>query len=207
MLVRNRSRILGCILLAQGASSQSPDTRNLGLQQAENPPMQVITRAPPLPAPPEGPFETRPGFTLIHTLDEFRVRSQKDGQKIRLAPGVYRADRCDPPQVFKRTESDRKIPPNRQEHIFAVNGSNNHFDLRGVVIETPLSLQNSLSKATHVCDSWHINGSHNTFEGATFRNVLDLPYPNFTSTESEFEICNDHTTFLDCVFIIQGSVP
>jgi len=99
------------------------------------------------------------------------------------------------------------MPLNKQSHIFAVNGSNNHFDLRGVVFETTVSLQSKLAGGRHVADCWHINGAGNIFEGGYFRNITDMPYPEYRVAENEFEICNDGNKFLDCIFVISGSVP
>ncbi len=191
--------------------SPGQEEKDPGLQLAENPPMQVIARTPPPPPRPSEKFEVRPGFTLIGTLDEFRGAIKRDGQKIRMKPGLYRADTVDPPMTVPlRHEGpgpDGKLPENPQEHVFAVNGSNNHFDLRGVVFETPVSVQGRLTGKAHVSDTWHINGSGNTFEGGYFRNVTDLPYPDYRVAENEFEVCNDNNTFLGCVFVIRGSVP
>lgn len=178
--------------------------KDSGLQLAENPPMEVIARPPPEPVGTSGPGEVREGFRVIATLAEFREAIRRDGQKVRLKPGIYRAAETDPPMVVPVLRSEAR---NEQEHIFAVTGSGNHFDLRGTVIETPVSLQSRLSRKAHVADSWHINGANNTFEGGYFRNVVDLPYPDYHVTECEFEVCNDGNTFLDCTFVIKGSVP
>ena len=187
------------------------EEKNPGLQLAENPPMRVISRTPPAPAPITDEFEIRKGFRLIETLREFRAAIKQDNQKIRMQPGVYRAEKVDPPMMapIPRTKPDGqgKLPKNQQEHIFAVNGSNNHFDLRGVVFETPVSVQSKLSGKAHVADTWHINGADNTFEGGYFRNVVDKPYPEYRVTECEFEVCNDNNKFLNCTFVITGSVP
>lgn len=185
--------------------------KNPGLQFSENPPMQVITKTPPEPTPAAEKFEIRDGFTLVETLDEFRVVIKKDNQKIRMKPGVYRVKKADPPMtvpvLHASADENGKMPTNTQQHLLAVNGSNNHFDLRGVVFETPVSAQSQLSGKAHVADTWHINGSGNTFEGGYFRNVIDKPYPDYCVTESEFEICNDNNTFLNCIFVIKGSIP
>jgi len=195
------------VLLPVSAEEQ----KDLGLQLAENPPRRVISKTPPVPAPIADEFEIRQGFRLIETLDEFRVAIKRDNQKIRMKPGVYRAEDVDPPMTgpIPRTQpsDDGELPKNRQEHIFAVNGSNNYFDLRGVVFETPVSVQSKLSGRAHVADTWHINGAANTFEGGYFRNVVDRPYPDYRVTENEFEVCNDNNTFLDCIFVVTGSVP
>lgn len=171
------------------------DAKDLGLQRAENPPMQTISGEPPAP-PTEAPgtFDVRDGFSLIDTLAEFRTRLKQSGQKVRMKPGVYRAKSVDP-------------PVDGHQHIFAVTGSGNHFDLRGVVIETPVSVQGTLSGAAHVSDTWHIFGDGNTFEGGYFRNVIDEPYPDYRVTENEFEVLGDENTFQDCTFVIQGSIP
>lgn len=193
------------------ALQPDPDTADRGLQLADNPPMKTIHAIPPEPPAVTGSFAVRDGFALVETLDAFRAAIKRDGQKLRMKPGVYRAAKCDPPMAVPlrhaRPGADGTIPRNRQEHVFAVTGSDNHFDLRGVVIETPVSLQGTLSGKAHVADTWHINGSGNTFEGGYFRNVVDRPYPKYRVTENEFEVCNDDNTFLDCTFVIRGSVP
>lgn len=171
------------------------EAKDLGMQLPENPPMRTISRTPPPPIAAET-FEVRKGFSVLDTLDEFRAAIKKNGQTIRMKPGIYRADTVDPP-----------IPEKNQEHIFAVNGSNNYFDLRGVVFETPVSVQSRLSGRSHVADTWHINGANNTFEGGYFQNIVDKQYPHYSVTENEFEICNDGNTFLDCTFLIKGSIP
>mgnify|MGYP006281346749 CR=1 FL=1 len=190
-------------LLISPAASLGAE-KDLGLQYAGNPPMRTISKTPPEPSPDPDDFEIRDGFTLIETLDEFRSAIKQDGQKIRMKPGIYRARKVDPPITFSMPRSGGK---NRQEHIFAVTGSNNHFDLRGVVFETPVSVQSKLSGKAHVADSWHVNGTGNTFEGGYFRNVIDRTYPNYRLAENEFEVCNDSNTFLNCTFVITGSVP
>jgi len=201
--------LLTCHLGLLTASAQ--EKKDLGVQLAENPPMQVISKTPPLPAAIRDTFEIREGFTLIETLDEFRAAIKKDNRKIRMKPGIYRAEKIGPPLIAPipraKPDKDGELPKNNQEHVFAVNGSNNYFDLRGVVIETPVSVQGKLSGRAHVADTWHINGAGNTFEGGYFRNVIDKPYPQYRVTENEFEICNDNNTFLNCTFVIKGSVP
>ena len=203
--------ILPALFPVMTFAAVQPPPKDTGLQLAANPPMRTLhTPAPPPPAPSET-FETRAGFTLITTLDEFREAIKKDGQLIRMKPGVYRAVKTDPPQKIPLRHAapgpDGTIRHAEQQHIFAVNGSDNHFDLRGVVIETPVSLQSRLTGAAHVSDCWHINGSGNTIEGGYFRNITDRPYPEYRVAENEFEVCGDNTTFIDCTFDIRGSVP
>ncbi|MHC4284414.1 MAG: hypothetical protein ACYSWZ_15790 [Planctomycetota bacterium] len=195
--------ILLALLLTGGLGPRiatAQEKKDLGVQLAENPPMQVISKTPPAATAIKETFDVRDGFVLIKTLDEFRVAIKKDNKKVRMKPGIYRAEKVDPPMMapIPRTKPDKdgKLPKNRQEHIFAVNGSNNYFDLRGVVFETPVSLQSKLSGRAHVADTWHINGANNTFEGGYFRNVIDKPYPQYRVTENEFEVCNDNNTFL-----------
>jgi hypothetical protein len=191
-------------------AAPAPETKDIGLQLADNPPMQTITTTPPPPVT-DGKYEERAGFKIITTLEEFRTAIKKDGQKIRMKPGVYRATSIDPPTksplVHEKPGKDGLITPRDQEHIFCVTGSNNYFDLRGVVFETPVSVQSKLSARAHVASSWDINGANNTFEGGYFRNVLDKPYPQYHVSENEFAVCNDNNTFVDCTFVIKGSVP
>lgn len=184
--------------------------KNEELQYGENPQMEVLTREPPsLPLPTKN-FDIRKGYTLISTLDEFREVIKKSNQKIRMKPGIYRAKKVDPPVDLAKADLPNLAPKNRkgyQEHIFAVNGSNNFFDLRGVVFETPVSVQTKLTRKVHISDSWHINGAKNTFIGGYFRNVIDMPYPTYNVTGSEFEVIGDGNRFFDCIFVIKGSIP
>lgn len=210
----NYCHIFLAFLLIAGTNSKitlARQEKDLGVQLAENPPMQTTSRTAPEPEVNADNFEVREGFTLIGTLDAFRAAIKRDNQKIRMKPGVYRAEKVDPPMMaaIPRAKPDErgKLPQNNQQHIFAVNGSNNYFDLRGVVFETPVSVQSKLSRKAHVSDTWHINGTNNTFEGGYFRNVVDKPYPHYNVTECEFEVCNDNNTFLNCTFVIKGSVP
>ena len=202
--------LLSSTVVVQFSSAGAQNVKDTGLQLSQNPPMQVVTTTPPPPVT-DVPIDLRDGFTLISTLDEFRAAITKDGQKIRMRPGVYRADSVDPPSLSPEVHTvpgpDGKILHGEQQHIFLVSGSNNYFDLRGVVIETPVSVESKLSKKAHVSNSWVIAGANNTFEGGYFRNVTDLPYPNYWVTESEFDVCNDNNTFLNCTFVVKGSVP
>lgn len=183
-----------CLLSAFPLTILAQEALNPGLQLRENPPMQTFSRTPPPPPSVTEEYEVREGFTLLDTLDEFRLAIKQDAQKIRLKPGVYRATSADP-------------PVGKDQHLFAVTGSGNHFDLRGVVIETPVSVQGVLSDAAHVSDTWHIFGDNNLFEGGYFINLLDQPYPEYNVTENEFEVLGNGNTFSDGVFVIRGSIP
>ena len=200
--------VLGVFLVSAHAQNDDFDS---GLQYLENPPMVLNARVPTPPPEPTEDFEIRSGYRLIETLDEFREVTKKSHQKIRMKPGVYRATKADPPITFEIKNSGFGVSAKKkevyQEHIFAVTGSNNFFDLRGAVFETPVSVQNTLSRKPHVSDSWHINGSSNTFIGGYFRNVIDMPYPKYQVTSNEFEVFGDDNRFFDCTFVIKGSIP
>ncbi len=191
-IIRNAWFVL-FVVAASHCAGQEPE-KNLGLQLEANPPMQIIARTPPEPEIPTGDFEIRDGYELIESLDEFRKAIKKDGQKIRLKPGVYRVKGPDESYEGK-------------QHLLAVHGSNNHFDLRGTVIETPTSAQSRLPSKAHVSSCWRVYGSKNTFIGGYFRNVLDMDYPDYRVADNEFEILGDDNRFYACTFLIQGSVP
>lgn len=161
--------MISWILLAPVCAED--DAFDRGLQYLENPPMMIHARVPPPLPESTGKFEIRRGYRLIETLDEFREVIQKDHQKIRMKPGIYRATKADPPGTFplKQSGVGRESKTDYQEHIFAVNGSDNSFDLRGVVFETPVSVQSKLTGKAHVADTWHINGSKNVFIGGYLR--------------------------------------
>ena len=101
------ARVAAVLWINPGAWAE--DGKISGLQLAENPLMQVITREPPAPAPITDDFEVRPGYTLIESLDEFRAVIRKNGRKIRMKPGVYRAKKTDPPMEIgsKQGQDDR----------------------------------------------------------------------------------------------------
>jgi len=185
---------LACVLVLHPGSAMPDQEKNIGLQPAENPPMQTIYREPPPPPRPSQTFEVREGYTLIQTLRAFRTAIKQSGQKVRMKPGVYRVQSTDP-------------PVEGHQHVFAVTGSDNHFDLRGVVFEIPVSVTSTLSRKPHVSDTWHIFGDNNTFEGGYFLDVLDRPYPRYSVTENEFEVLGDGNTFADGIFVLQGSIP
>ena len=203
--------ILASLLTSISGLIAQDDAFDPGLQEIKNPPMVVNTRQPPpLPEATEK-FEIRQGYKLITTIEEFREAIKKDNQKIRMKPGIYRPKDADTPVTLPlksaKGKPDSDAKQGYQEHIFAVNGSNNRFDLRGVVFETAVSVQSKLSRRVHVSDSWHINGSDNYFIGGYFRNVLDMPYPTYQATGNEFEVTGDRNRFFDCTFVIKGSVP
>ncbi len=195
--MNRRCLVFVALTVAVPARAEAPGQEKYpGMQYEDNPPMEIIARTPPTPAVNPVKFEVRDGFTVIDSLDALRAALKKDGRKIRMKPGVYTAEKVDEPN-----------PALNQEHIFAVNGSNNHFDLRGVVIETPVSVQSRLSRKAHVADSWHINGNGNTFEGGYFRNVVDRPFRRYRVTENEFEVLGSDNAFINCTFVIKGSFP
>lgn len=192
--------------LSSGVAATAQE-KDLRLQLTANPPMETVWAKPPDPVIPNE-VDLRPGFTLISSLDDFRAAIKADGQKIRLKPGVYRADKLDPPLTMKRRHVvEGQQEDDNQQHIFAINGSNNHFDLRGVVIETPVSLQGTMSSKAHVADCWDVNGANNVIEGGYFRNVVDRDYPDYRVAGNEFVVGNDGNTFLNCTFVMMGSVP
>ena len=171
--------------------------------------MQLIMReAPPLPEPTED-FEVREGFTLIDSLDDFRAAIKRDNQKIRLKPGHYIAKKVDAPVTFTKVRPavEGKAQTATQEQVFAITGSDNHLDLRGVVFTIPSSTKDQLTRKTHMADNWRVNGANNIIEGAYFRTEVDKPYPTFFSGGNLFEVANDGNTFLDCTFHVKGSSP
>ena len=56
-----------------GLPASAEEKRDLGIQLAENPPMQIISRTPPVPAPMSDDVEIRPGFKLIKTLTGIKI--------------------------------------------------------------------------------------------------------------------------------------
>ena len=192
--------------VARGAEIE----HDIGLQMAGNSPMIVQTTHPPAPPEPTEDFDTKAGYRLVTSLDDFRKAIKMDNQRVRMKPGIYRADSFDPPIKRPLKQSPgigRNRKEGRQEQIFAVTGSHNIFDLRGVVIETPVSVQNKLSRRPHVADCWNVSGTKNTFIGGYFRNVIDMEYPKYGVCDNEFEIQGDGNRFFDCTFVVKGSFP
>jgi hypothetical protein len=128
------------------------------------------------------------GFRSVRSLPELRECLTQDGQKIRLEPGVY---------SVTTAEADGKT-------VFAVSGSNNTFDLRGVTLQVDTALLAKMKARTHELAAYRITGNGNTFLGGTFENLGEQPP---STSLSEFHVTGDGNTFQDCTFIIRGSAP
>lgn len=184
--------LIGLAITTSTATAQRK--KYTGIQHELNPPMRVLGTPAPSIKIPEGKFHVREGFEVIDSLDDFRAAIKKDGQKIRLKPGVYIA-------------STKEEPIEGQHSIFAVTGSDNYFDLRDAVILTPVSVQDTLPGKAHVSDSWQIMGNNNTFDGGYFRNEVDRKYLDYHVTENEFEVRGEGNFFKNCTFLLRGSTP
>ena len=122
------SPVLGlvCVLSMLGltgdlSAEELRDLQDAHLQHPENPPMQVVAEPPPALPETDGEFEVREGFQLIASLQEFREATKQDNQKIRLKPGVYRAESVDPPVTFREVlplpgSSERREHEQQQDH-------------------------------------------------------------------------------------------
>ena len=126
---------------------------------------------------------------MIDSIVQLREALLASGQKIRMKPGTYFVEDClaDGQTVFHAT------------------GSNNHFDLRGVILQVDTAvLAQMKAKAAHDLATYRIDGNHQTFEGAVFEDVGEKP-PAISLPE--FEIAGDGNVFKDCTFTIRGSAP
>jgi len=133
-------------------------------------------------------LSVKPGFKVIDSIPALRHAFTEHNQKIRLKPGVYR--------VSEACEDNKTV--------FAVSGTKNQFDLRGVTLELDTKVLADMRGKTHELCVYRILGGSNTFEGAVFEDVGDC-VPD--KSLSGFSVIGDGNVFQDCAFIIRGSAP
>jgi len=133
-------------------------------------------------------FEIKPGFKVIDSVSQFREVMAGSDLKIRMKPGTY---------IVKDALPDNKT-------VFAFEGSNSYFDMRGVTIQIDTKVLANMRGKVHSLAVYRVLGDNITFEGGIFEDIgEDAPYTSL----SEFSVTGDDAKFLNCKFIIRGSSP
>lgn len=138
----------------------------------------------------------------VGSLADLAAESAKDGQEIRLKPGVYRmADYLTEPVLAGiRAEVAGKTgrPP---VPMFVFRGNNNRIDASGAVIEIDTSLYKKLPGGYR--RSLIVRGSGNTIAGLSIRNTG----PNEGSGGNTLSLEGERTTLEDATVHVYGSYP
>ncbi|CDF79571.1 pectin lyase fold protein [Formosa agariphila KMM 3901] len=136
--------------------------------------------------------EVQEEFITVHTLSDFKKYIDKDGVKIKLAPGNYQIDQA---------ESIRFI---------AITGNHSHYDLTGArfMVDTKLFSRTDLAKSDDGNSMYcaiEISGNHTTFEGLyieTYGGASGLQSKN-----KIFNIVGEHVVLKDVEVRTSGSNP
>jgi hypothetical protein len=152
--------------------------------------------ASPLLATPETTIE-------VSSLVELARNAAQDHKRIKLRPGVYRMADYLTDEVLAeiRTGIDRSqrrpVVP-----MFVFRGSDNWFDLRGVVLEIATSLYAKLPQGGYTrCVI--VAGDRNTFDGLTIRNTG----PQQGSSGNILSVAGEGNTLENVTLQVHGSFP
>ena len=133
----------------------------------------------------------------IASLEALAAYAAKDGNAVRMAPGVYAMTDYIPLE---------DIPERRENEAWRYidfSGSGNIFDLTGVIIEFDTELREALDAPVHTPGEFTISGDDNTLKGLT---IVSLGDGN-SRQECVLSILGDRNTLRDCEFYVRGSYP
>src|SRR5215831_5173346 len=110
------------------------------------------------------------GVVTVSNLTQLAEAAARDGQTVKMQPGVYRMAEYLTEDVLRQiragVDRTQRRPP---VPMFVFRGSHNRFDLRDVVIEIDTSLYPLLPQGGYT-RCLIIAGSGNYFDGLTVRN-------------------------------------
>jgi hypothetical protein len=132
----------------------------------------------------------------IASLRELAEYAAKSGNVVTMRPGVYKLIELLP------IESMAERRERKQFQFMTFSGSNNVFNLNGVVIELDTALRQALRAPIHN-NEFVISGHSNTLIGLTITCVGD----GTSAAGALVSITGDHTTLRDCTFHVRGSFP
>jgi len=132
----------------------------------------------------------------ISSLAELAQMAALSGQNVKLKPGMYRMIDFIPLSSIKERQK-------RQEWQFlSFSGSDNIFDLSGVMIEFDTALRSALHAPIHT-DEFLIKGSNNTLKGLTITNIGN----GIVMGGAVIGVTGSKNTLRDCTIRVQGSAP
>ena len=143
-----------------------------------------------------------PAVVEIGRVKELAAYAAMSGNHIRLKPGTYRMSDYLSDDVIAEVKKDVPAGPGRAPvWMIRFAGSNNHFDLRDVVLEIDTTLYPKLPRGYTRC--LFVPGSNNVIQGLTIRNTG----PNLGSGGNILSIFGDGNRLEDVTLYVSGSKP
>lgn len=140
----------------------------------------------------------------VSSLLELAKVAAENGKEIKLKPGVYKMSDYFTDEKAAEFKRNFKTDPSRQPvWMFEFGGSNNKFDLSGVVIEIDTSLYPKLPGGEYTRCIF-ISGNNNQFKGLTIRNTGDV---NKGSNGNILSVFGDGNLLEDISVYVTGSFP
>jgi hypothetical protein len=164
------------------------------MQQAEQ---QSQSGAAPTEAAPK-----RTNVIEIASVRELAQYAVKSGNTVRMKPGVYRMSDYLTDDVIAQVR--RQVPPGPGRPpvwMIRFSGSNNRFDLKGVVLHIETELYRKLPRGYVRC--LFVRGNNNVFEGLTIQNTG----PNQGSNGNILSVWGDGNRIEDVSLYVHGSQP
>ncbi len=139
----------------------------------------------------------------ISSLQELASYAVQSGNKVRLKPGVYPIGDYLNADVIAaiRQEVPKEQKPRPPVWMLRFSGNDNHFDLRGVIIEIDTNLYSKLPAGYMRC--LFVVGKNNVIDGLTVRNTG----PNKGSNGNIFSLWGNGNTLENVVLHVSGSHP
>ncbi len=132
----------------------------------------------------------------ISSLTELAQVATQSGQKVKLKPGHYRLVDFIPLSTIQERKKQKAW------HFINFSGSNNSFDLRGVILELDTALRQALRAPIHT-DEFVISGTNNSFQGLTITSVGE----GKANGGAVLGITGTGNMLRDCTVHVRGSAP
>jgi hypothetical protein len=132
----------------------------------------------------------------VSSLAELAQAAARNDQTITMKPGWYRVIDFIPLDKVAERKKQKQWP------WMNFSGSNNVFQLKGVVIELDTRLRSALRPPVHT-DDFLISGSSNTFFGLTITNLGNGTSPGGAA----LAVRGNGNTLHDCTLYVRGSFP
>ena len=137
-----------------------------------------------------------PAPITVTTLADLAQVATKDGQVVKMKPGLYRLRDFIPLEKIKERQKQK------QWQFITFSGSGNTFDFTDVTIELDTALRQALHAPIHT-DEFLISGAKNTFQGLTITSVGD----GRAFGGAVLGVTGAGNTLQDCTIHVQGSSP
>jgi hypothetical protein len=132
----------------------------------------------------------------VSSLAELAQAAARSGQVVTMRPGLYRLTDFVPLSSIPERRQRKQWP------LFVFSGSNNVFQLGGVIIEVDTALRRALRPPVHT-DEFLISGRSNVLTGLTITNIGDGASPGGAA----LAVRGRGNTLRDCTLHVRGSFP